>query len=139
MESGALALLSINWFTQSHTAKNGLWYEFNHVTGTQGEAYYMSGKGTWLKTRGANSKIFEYGLDTGGEFVRIKDENANSGHMNCISQWLRMLRGEESKVLTYGTDVIKTVEVAEAAYLSEKTGKVINLPITPAPWGEEGV
>jgi len=135
MENGALALLSINWFTQSHTAKNGLWYEFNHVTGTEGEAYFMSGKGTWLKTRGEN-KIFEYDLNTGGEFVRIPDENANSGHMNCISEWLRMLRGEESKVLTDGRDVLKTVEVAEAAYLSEKTGKTINLPIVPTPWAE---
>ncbi len=34
MRTGALALLSINWYTQSHHSKNGLWYEFNHVTGT---------------------------------------------------------------------------------------------------------
>lgn len=43
MKSGALALLSINWHTQSHSwggdVKNGLWYEFNHVTGTKGEAH----------------------------------------------------------------------------------------------------
>jgi len=134
MESGALALLSINWFTQSHKAKNGLWYEFNHITGTEGEAYYLSGKGTWLKTREGNDKVFEYDVNTGGEFVHIKDDNANSGHENCISEWLKMLSGEKSNILTDGKDVIGTVEVAEAAYISEKTGKTVELPITPVPF-----
>ena len=123
MKSGALATLAINWFTRSSWGANGLWYELVHVTGTAGDAYFMTGKGTWLKRR-----------DGDDDFVRVEGENTHSGHTNCISQWLRMLRGEPSRVLTDASDAVKTVEVAEAAYQAEKTGQAVTLPITPVPF-----
>ncbi len=134
MQSGALALLSINWYTQSHQAPNGLWYEFNHVTGTKGEAYFMSGKGTYVKIHDNQSKLFEYDMKGEGAFVRIESDNRISGHQQCIEEWVKSLRGDQASIVTDGKDSRKTVEVAEAAYRSEATGRVVNLPIQPLPW-----
>ena len=140
MQSGALALLSINWYTQSHSwageVKNGLWYEFNHVTGTKGEAYFMHGKGTFKKIHDAGDKLFEYDMQGGGEFVKVEPEIDISGHQKCVEEFVKAARGEASIILTPGTDTIKTVEVAEAAYLSQAMGKTVSLPITPTPWSE---
>ncbi|AJY75899.1 Gfo/Idh/MocA family protein [Paenibacillus beijingensis] len=134
MKSGALALLSINWHTQSHDAPNGLWYEFNHVTGTKGEAYFMSGKGTYVKIHNGESQLFEYNQRGEGSFVKIESASQLTGHQRCIEEWVKSLRGEEASILTDGTDIRKTVEVAEAAYLSERTGCVAKIPIEPTPW-----
>ena len=49
MRSGALAELSINWWTRSNTGANALWYEMVQVCGTGGEAYRMSGRGTFVR------------------------------------------------------------------------------------------
>jgi UDP-N-acetyl-2-amino-2-deoxyglucuronate dehydrogenase len=134
MQSGALALLSINWYTQSHQAPNGLWYEFNHVTGTKGEAYFMSGKGTFVKIHDNQSKLFEYDMKGEGSFVKMETNDAITGHQQCIEEWIKSLRGEQANIVTEGTDSRKTVEVAEAAYRSEESGRVVNLPIQPMPW-----
>ncbi|GGD88744.1 Gfo/Idh/MocA family protein [Paenibacillus nasutitermitis] len=134
MKSGALALLSINWYTQSHEAPNGLWYEFNHVTGTKGEAYFMSGKGTFVKIHDNQPKVFEYDMRGEGGFAKVETDNSITGHQQCIEEWVKSLRGEKAEIVTDGTDSRKTVEVAEAAYRSEETGKVIHLPIEPLPW-----
>lgn len=140
MKSGALALLSINWHTQSHSwggdVKNGLWYEFNHVTGTRGEAYFMHGKGTFVKLYEDKSKTFEYDMKGSGEFVKINADYDISGHQKCIEEFVKKARGEEAVILTPGSDTIKTVEVAEAAYISEKSGKAVILPITPTQWSQ---
>ena len=129
MESGALASLSINWHTQSASqVENSLWYEFNHICGTLGEAYYMSGKGTFLK---------QYGNpDHEKAFVRMGFEASISGHQKCIEEFINLISGKPSAVLTPGIDSIRTVEVAEAAYLSDAQGKTVELPIDPMPWDE---
>jgi len=129
MQSGALALLSINWHTESHQAPNGLWYELNHVTGTNGEAYYMSGKGTFVKLREGETKLFEYDARGEGSFTRVDSESEITGHQRCIDEWVKSLNGGNYKLITDGADSRKTVEVAEAAYLSERTGHVVQLPL----------
>ncbi|MBP1991017.1 Gfo/Idh/MocA family protein [Paenibacillus eucommiae] len=134
MQSGALALLSINWYTQSHQAPDGLWYEFNHVTGTKGEAYFMSGKGTYVKIHDSQSKLFEYDMKGEGGFVKVEPQDDLTGHQRCIDEWVKSLRGEAANIVTSGTDSRKTVEVAEAAYRSEESGMVVKLPIAPLPW-----
>ncbi|WP_165452811.1 Gfo/Idh/MocA family protein [Paenibacillus thalictri] len=134
MQSGALALLSINWYTQSHQAPDGLWYEFNHVTGTKGEAYFMSGKGTYVKIHDNQSKLFEYDMKGEGSFVKLETDSTITGHQQCIEEWVKSLRGEDAAIVTDGTDSRKTVEVAEAAYRSEATGMVVKIPIEPQPW-----
>lgn len=127
MQSGALALLSINWYTQSHHAENGLWYEFNHVTGTKGEAYFMSGKGTFVKIHGGQSKLFEYDMKADGGFVKVESSHPLTGHQRCIDEWVKSLRGEPSEIVTSGRQIRGTVEVAEAAYRAEETGTVVRL------------
>ena len=132
MKSGALALLSINWHTQSHqwggAENNGLWYEFIHVTGTRGEAYYMSGRGTFLKKH----KIHD--VSDNACFIKIETGQSISGHEKCIEEFVKAACGEPAQVLTYGADTIKTVEIAEAAYISAATDKTVTLPIEATPW-----
>jgi predicted dehydrogenase len=136
MASGAIAQLSINWWTTSHRSQNGLWYELIHVCGKEGEAYYMTGKGTYLKIHDASDRsLFEYSLgqtDKGFEQVEVKDPRP--GHERCITEWLKLVRGEEAHILTPGTDSRLTVEVAEAAYRAEECGQTVKLPIEPRPW-----
>ncbi|WP_214627452.1 Gfo/Idh/MocA family protein [Paenibacillus agaridevorans] len=129
MNSGALALMSINWYTQSHDAPDGLWYEFTHVTGTKGEAYYMSSRGTYVKIH-EEQRLFEYDLRGKGGFKKAEAETDGlTGHQRLIEEWVKSLHGQPANIITAGTDSRKTVEVAEAAYLSERDEKVIHLPL----------
>jgi UDP-N-acetyl-2-amino-2-deoxyglucuronate dehydrogenase len=135
MASGALAQLSINWWTRSNGTPNGLWYELNHACGPRGEAYYMHGKGTHvlLHEHPAHPPA---GLDAEKamkEFVKVESGKWN-GHVGCISEWVKSLHGEESHIVTSGREARGTVEVAEAAYRSEETGRTVSLPIEPRPW-----
>jgi len=132
MKSGALALLSINWTTTSHRTKNGLWYELIHVCGTEGEAYYLTGRGTNYKIHGASDKaIFEYALpETDVAFERILPGTGLPSHTVMVMEWLKFLRGEPNKVCTFGEDSIHTVEVAQAAYISRDTGTFAKLPLS---------
>jgi len=116
MASGAAALLSINWHTQA-SGENGLWYEFNHVTGTRGEAYYMSGRGVFARYRG------------GGGFAPVAADTALGGHQRCVEQFVRLIRGGPADVRTPGHDALRTVEMAEAAYRSEALGRNVDLPL----------
>ena len=138
MKSGALAQLSINWYTSSNITENGLWYELIHVCGTQGEAYYMSGKGTYLKIHDESDKrIFEYELEkTTSTFKKVELEEQIHGHERCIKEWIKYLKGDPCELSTFGTDSRKTVEVAEAAYRSVVNRKVIDIPINPIPWAQ---
>jgi predicted dehydrogenase len=139
MRSGALAQLSINWWTRSNYIKNGLWYELIHACGTKGEAYYMSGKGTWLLLHERNEAAAKaYGDAVFSEFVKVPD-GGWPGHVRCTDQWLRMLRGEPADVTTTGRDSRKTVEVAEAAYLAVERDATVSLPIKPQPWKDVGM
>lgn len=137
MKSGALAQLSINWWTRSNAVGNGLWYEMVQVCGTKGEAYYMSGKGTFVllheETELSQPFVYE-GVPTKDRFTEVKSGEWR-GHERCIGEWVKMLRGEDSAILTSGREVRGTVEVAEAAYRSAETGQAVTLPIEPRPWG----
>ncbi len=146
MASGALAQLSINWATRSaqdpifargeHGEQNGLWYEIVQVCGSQGEAYYMHGRGAFVM-------FYEGGFDREGieiegaapeqGFGRLK-VGEGGGHVGCIAEWVKMLCGEPNEVRTKGRDCRMTVEVAEAAYRSAETGAHVALPIEPRPW-----
>ena len=136
MASGALAELSINWGTRQSAGGNGLWYEMVQVCGSTGEAYYMSGKGTFVRLHDGTDVREHFAIDGTAEdgFARLKTE-PSWNHMHCISEWLNLLLGRKNTISTSGRDVRGTVEVAEAAYLSEQTGRVVELPIEPAPWG----
>jgi UDP-N-acetyl-2-amino-2-deoxyglucuronate dehydrogenase len=135
MASGALAHLSINWWTRSNTLERGLWYEMVQVCGSAGEAYYMSGKGTFVNLRREprNPPPWVYDDHTGTGFSHVRSGEW-SGHVGCITEWLKSLRGEACSISTDGRSARGTVEVAEAAYLSESTERTVHLPIQPTPW-----
>ncbi|MDI9587019.1 MAG: Gfo/Idh/MocA family oxidoreductase [Acidobacteriota bacterium] len=135
MESGALAHLAINWWTTSNASENGLWYEMVQVCGTKGEAYYMSGRGTFLKlhTPADSETPWQYEMESTGGFSRVKSGDW-VGHVRCIGEWIKSVRGEPADLYTDGRAVRGTVEVAEAAYLAEATGCTVTLPIEPKPW-----
>ena len=122
MECGALASLAINWYTRSEypPGENTLWYEFNHICGTLGEAYYMSGKGAFVRMAGEEGNR---------GFTKMESVSDKSGPQRCVEEFIKKICGEPAEVLTPGDDSIKTVEVAEAAYLAEATGRTIQLPI----------
>lgn len=138
MKSGALAELSINWTTKSEMEIRG---EFEHAVGQKGEIYRQHSKGTCLKLYEKNIRENEFideNTRSKSGFARVKTGRWNgheSGHERCIAEWVKLLRGEDACITTSGRDVRGTVEVAEAAYLSERTGKVIHLPIEAKPWG----
>ena len=148
MASGALALLSINWYTQSHDwsgkTKDQLWYEFIHVCGTEGEAYFMHGKGTYVKRRVQKTNDNEYAIQSADayagsdhDFVKVENPQTISGHQKCIEEFIKAVRGEEAVILTPGDDTIKTVEVAEAAYIANAQGKNVDLPVERLPWDKK--
>jgi predicted dehydrogenase len=139
MASGALAELSINWWTRSNHLPNGLWYEMVQACGTKGEAYYMRGRGTFLALheRSEAPLAAQCGEAVYKEFVKVPSGEWG-GHERCIEQWVRMLRGEPSRVITSGRECRGTVEVAEAAYRSVETGRTVSLPIEPRPWQPSG-
>lgn len=138
MRSGVLALLSINWYTKSNDggekAKNRLWYEFNHICGTEGEAYFMHGKGTFVKQFTHEANAFTYDPQETGDFIKVDAEQDISGHQKCIEEFLKKISGKPAVILTDGTDTIKTVEVAEAAYIAEAKLATVQLPIVQTPW-----
>lgn len=132
MKSGALALLEINWYTMSHRSENGLWYELIHICGTKGEAYYMSDRGVFFKEFSpADMSVTGYIMpESDAGFVRVEPSSTDSSHTVLVREWLKLLRGEPSLVTTFGSDSIKTVEVAQAAYMSREQQRFISLPIS---------
>lgn len=149
MRSGALAQLTINWFTRCYKGQNSLWYEMVQICGTKGEAYFRSDVGTFylLHGKATDSGPVLYGksdpgcyenfvkADAGLENVMLNGkEVVLSGHMNLIKEWLKLLRGESNQITTTGRDARSTVEVAEALYRSEEKRCTVTLPIPPVPW-----
>jgi predicted dehydrogenase len=129
MCSGALAQLSINWWTRSNQpGANCLWYEMVQACGDRGEAYLMNNRGVFLRLYESTETEWSarYGTDILNGFVRIETGDW-SGHGRCIREWIRSLRGEPAQVTTTGHECRGTVEMAEAAYRSEETGKVVHL------------
>lgn len=135
LKSGALAELSINWWTKSNRGENRLWYEMVQVCGTKGEAYRMDGRGTFIRLHDPTNRAAEakYGPAAFKGFVKV---NCGSwgGHERCIAEWVKLLHGEPAAITTSGRECRGTVEVAEAAYRSAAENRTIKLPIEPRPW-----
>jgi predicted dehydrogenase len=140
MKSGALAELSINWWTRSNRGDNRLWYEMVQVCGTRAEAYRVDGRGTFVRLHDASDKaaVARYGEAALNGFVKVEC-GTWGGHERCIAEWIAMLRGEPAQIRTSGRDCRGTVEVAEAAYRSVESGRRIALPIRPRKWQPSGM
>lgn len=130
MASGAMAQLTINWMTRTHNAANGLYYEMVHVCGERGEAFYVSGRGTWVLPHDGSdpSALVPCGPrpDDKG-FYPVLADGAGRGHVNLIREWLRLLHGQPHAITTTGADARHTVAVAEAAYRAETLGRTVHL------------
>lgn len=142
MRSSALAQLSINWMTRSgvdvlsDAGPRALWYEMVQVCGTRGEAYYMSGRGTFVMSYDGEDLggLFECeGAIPEAGFARLRTAGG-PGHGRCVQEWVKLVRGEPSGISSTGPEGRAAVEVAEAAYLSAATGAHVALPIKPKPW-----
>ena len=138
MVSGALAELSINWWTRSRSGPHALWYEMVQACGTLGEAYYMSDRGTFVRLHDvADATVLErFGEEALKNFVEVPNDGAN-GHVACIVEWVKLLRGEPADIRTTGSDCRGTVEVAEAAYIADREHREVSLPIASGPWTEQ--
>jgi predicted dehydrogenase len=96
----------------------------------------MTGRGSFAMVNSEEGSAWpgaEGGRLSATHFTRLRSEGGPA-HTRCIAEWLKMLRGEPAEVVTPGSDSRSTVEVAEAAYRSEETGREIQLPIEPRPW-----
>lgn len=140
MKSGAVAELSINWWTRSNRGENCLWYEMVQVCGTRAEAYRMHGRGTFIRLHDPTdaAAVARYGKAALEGFVKVECGEWG-GHERCIAEWVAMLRGEPARIVTSGRECRGTVEVAEAAYRSEATGKAVALPLRPRRWKPVGM
>ena len=140
LKSGALAELSINWWTKSNQGENRLWYEMVQVCGSRGEAYRMDGRGTFIRLHDASDRaaVARYGQAALQRFVKV-DCGTWGGHERCIAEWVKLLRGEPAAITTSGRECRGTVEVAEAAYRSVTSGRTVKLPIKPRPWKSVGM
>ena len=54
--------------------------------------------------------------------------------MGLVRHFIQMLRGEPHEFTVFGEEGKKTLEVAEAAYISAETHSEIKLPIEARPW-----
>lgn len=135
MASGALAELSINWWTRSRSGPNALWYEMVQVCGTRGEAYYMSDRATYVRLHenAGEEAVVRFGKEALKGFVEVPNDG-RSGHAVCIGEWIKLLRGEPADIRTDGRECRGTVEVAEAAYLAACEHREVPLPIESGPW-----
>jgi len=140
LKSGALAELSINWWTKSNQGENRLWYEMVQACGTRGEAYRMDGRGTFIRLHDATdtAALAKYGAAALNGFVKV-DSGAWGGHERCIAAWVELLRGNPAGIITSGRECRGTVEVAEAAYRSVASGRMVALPIRPRRWQPVGM
>ncbi len=139
MQSGALAQLTINWMTRSDWPREGnkLWCELIHVTGSAGEAFYLTGKGSFLMLYERPERagtLIEDAAPAANVFMKLRPAGDWTGHQRCIGEWLKLLRGEPAELTTTGRDSRATVEVAEAAYRAAETKCTVRLPIDPRPW-----
>jgi len=137
MASGALANLSINWFTTTNAAP-GLFCELIHICGDRGEVYYTSEGGAYYKVYNPGEKVsgsyrFDIQPDDSG-FMKITPRDNTGGIARCVAQWVDTLYGGGGGMLTPGGDSRRTVEVAEAAYRSFYTKRFVTLPIEAEPW-----
>jgi predicted dehydrogenase len=136
MRSGALAQCTINWMTRAGGAPDGLWAELIHATGRDGEACFTVERGAFAMLRERPERLQPFAA--GGQvsargFTRLK-AGAWEKHERCIVEWLKGLCGEPSELSTTGADSRMTVELAEAAYRSADSGRVVTLPIRPRRW-----
>lgn len=131
MENGALAQLSINWHSTSDVSvnsitplQNALWFEFIHVIGTKGEAYYLANKGVFYLEYKTPDGTDEMNAGQTG-FVPYFTGGNVFGHDNIVTEWLNMLLGISDNIVSYGKDSRNTVAIAEAAYDSVREKRVM--------------
>ena len=131
MASGAIANLSINWFTNSHLGGDDLWYEMVQACGTKGEAHFLSNRNE-LRVRlheplEGKTDLFDAAAAM-DQFVPVT-KNEMRSHVGCVIQWVKMLADQPAEIRTSGRECRGTVEVAEAAGLAARDSRTVQLPL----------
>ncbi len=132
MASGAMFQLTINWTTRGNAQPNGLYYEMVHVCGDRGEAFYMDNRGTWMLTHDGSDPSSTVPCEPRPDdkgFWQVKEMPGGRGHRKIIGEWLHLLRGEAHTITTTGEDSRLTVAVAEAAYESVATSRMVDVQV----------
>ena len=129
LKDGSIYRLTVDWvlkaFDWNGKMENPLWYEMIEASGEKGDAYFIHGKGTYFHEK------------TSLEYQLVSNYDDVSGHDGLIEQFINYLQGKPSTFTSFGYDSIHTVEVAEAAYLSEAGEHVQRLPLEEIhPWEE---
>lgn len=127
LTDGSIFRLTVDWimktFSWNNDMENPLWYEMIEAAGDKGDAYFIHGKGTFFRDK--NSLNYEL----------VSNYDDLSGHDGLIEAYIRHLLGEETEFSSFGSDSLRTVEVAEAAYISENQGRTVQLPLPEyVPW-----
>ncbi len=119
--SGAIGDAVINWSMEGRGTRSGLWYELVWLSGTEGNLHNWDG-----------IHVLRHGQATQSyEPVTFEE---GTGHPRAIEHFLDCVR-EGRTPLTDGREGRAALEIAMAAYESERTGRFINLPLLP----QEGV
>lgn len=129
LQNGAIYRLTVDWvvraFDWAGKMQNPLWYEMIEASGEKGDAYFIHGKGTFFHEKDSL------------EYQMVSNSGEVSGHAGLIEAFINSLLGRPSCFTSFGADSLKTVEVAEAAYIAEAEGRSVHLPLGQStPWEE---
>ncbi len=113
--SGAVGDSLINWAVRGRS-ENGTWGELIWITGEKGSIHNLGG----LFVRHDDGK-------TVGEFEPVEVE-PGGGHPRAVEHYVDCVRANREPLVN-GREGRATLEVAEAAYRSEESGRFINLPM----------
>ncbi len=120
--SGALGDAVINWFIRGqgydphgNTKAGALWYELMWISGTEGNLHNLGGL-----------HLLRHGSDSGYERVEVE---AVPGHVGAVRHFAECIL-EDKHPLTDGHEGRAALEIALAAYRSEETGRLVDLPLT---------
>lgn len=115
LSSGAVAEASINWHVRGRGLRGWPWYEFAWITGTRGNLHNFGGL----------HLLRDDEIDRGYQTLPTE---GGAGHATAVAHFVDCVL-EDREPLTNGRDGRAALEVALAAYASQKTGRFVTLPL----------
>jgi predicted dehydrogenase len=116
--SGALGDTVINWNVAGRGLPGGLWYELVWLSGSDGNLHNLVDGAIQLLRYDGSAERYE----------RIEAPEGR-GHVGAIAHFVDCVRAGR-RPLTDGREGRAALEIAMAAYASEATGRVVELPLS---------